>query len=261
MPSGELSSTTSSVAPGSAIEDGRGDGREVLGLVVGRQDHPRAGAEGRGRVVARRPRIGARWSVRAECTGAAGRRSRGHPDADRGHVGRARPLSVAEIRMLPRPARTRPRPGTRRGTAVGPRVAVTVTPALPGCLNVTPASIAGARPSMNAIRSVWPGFTVVADGRDGEARRPDRPARARPCPATTSTRQPRLVAALRRERAVGEPPVPRPAAGCRRAGSARSTRCARGGRRRRTGAGSSSRCGSAASDRVEVGRRASPSCG
>ena len=128
VPSGEPSSTTSRVAAGQGREDRRGDRADVLGLVVGRQDDPDAGAERRRARRDRRARPGVGSVMAGKCRGRSG--SMGLDRHGPREAGRAEPARGAStttgrcpgLTYVPGGRLAAPGPAIRAGLdgAVGP---------------------------------------------------------------------------------------------------------------------------------------------
>ena len=148
VPSGEPSSTTSSVAPGRLVEDRRRDRPDVLGLVVRRQDDPGAGA----------------------LTAALGGLGAGGAAAARASLGSSCPPSVARLRRR-EPARSSPAASPEVARHVEDHVRVSAP------RRALEDGADGRRPSRCAGSGRWPGFALGHVDRrrraGGRSARPD----------------------------------------------------------------------------------------
>ena len=253
VPSGEPSSTTSSTAPGSASRMAAEIARQVVRLVVGRQDHPGAGAgrdrrgcagparaAGPARPTGPRRAGSVRSSRRRECTS---ERYGGDPDRNHHACSTRPPESLAVIFTLPAPADPA---ATLKVAVKAPSRGASTVDLAPGPARLGPGH--GGLRGQRLDRG-------EPDGQRGtrlhrrlrrtspRTRRPRPGGSAPACRGPGRHRQACRVAALRRVRAVGELAVPRPAPRPGRLLPLRPDRCARARRSSRTGGGWSWRCG------------------
>ena len=179
VPSGELSSTTSSVPPGSASRIAAAiAARFSRSLYVGRTTHapaPRGGAgDGAGGVGCG----GHRRAVYGPS------RVRGRPHEARTVIAvvlACPPVSVPVTLMLPLAGRARGDPDVARYRPSASRLAVTVTPARPGWVNVTLGAALSGSVVETTTASAWPDrYRTSPTGRSRRRRR-RRPAPASGC--------------------------------------------------------------------------------